>query len=161
MKSISKFFFITICFVVIQTYGMDKDKGSLSIIKLAQSVSNGATKTISGPLLSGLAVAGWYSITNNSRPGICDSNTYKNPQVIYPILGGIVGKTIKNTIDQQSYDQLPRPLQLVLSNPFLCVYTTLHIALNYKDITKNPLPYIGETALLATHLLAQYETKKN
>ncbi len=153
-----KIVLLTSCLLLsISLQAMNKKSGGLSLSTNASAISDGIGNMLSDPstLTSSLCTIAWHSINNNARSGFFDSNTLKDPHVMYSIAGGIIGKTIKSTITHESFKKLPSPIQVVIANPFLSTYVGLHCYFKYNEIKNNPLPYLGEIGLLGVHFLSK------
>lgn len=158
MNKHCKLVLLTSCLLVsISLKAMKKQSGELSLSNNVHAISNGVSTMLSDPstLTSSVCTIGWHSITNNSKSGFFDTSALKDPHVIYSIAGGIVGKTIKHTITHESFRKLPSPIQVVLANPFLSTYVGLHCYFRYNEFKNNPVPFIGEAALLGIHFLSR------
>jgi len=134
-----------------------KGSGELSLSTNFRAISDGVSSVLSDPstVASSAILVGWHSVTNNAKSGIFDSNAVRDPQVIYSLAGGIIGKTIKSTITKESYNKLYSPFKLILSHPFLSTYVGLHCYFRFNEIKNNPGPCIAEAALLGVHFFAK------
>lgn len=153
---LSAILFLTTCSTKAMQWRSQKS-GELSLTRSARAIGDGIQSMLSDPatLTSSACLVGWHVATTKAKTGFFDANTYKEPQVIYSLVGGVVGKTIRSTINVDSYEKLPSPIRVVLSNPFLTTYIGLHCYYRFKEFKNNPLPIVAETGLLAVHLLSR------
>ena len=150
--------FCSLFLVISSSYGMKKGdhSGTMSLSANARSICNGIDNVLesSGPLNSSLFLMGWNSA--NSRHGIFDASSLKDPHVAGTIVGGIIGTAVHAIVTEESLNKtspIIRPVvKVAAKHPFLVAYTGLHAWYRWHEIKNNPWPFLAETSLIALHL---------
>lgn len=163
MKNIVKIMAV-LCFLANQTavamkFTFSRDpSGKLPVAQNIRAITGGINKTLKDvrTLTNPIAVVAWDNFKHNKLgSNVFDSNTLKQRYIACSIIGGFVGKTLKNIIgeDQINYylSGPLKPFRVAFKSPFLTAYVACECIFRFNEIKKNPFPFLAEVGLLGVN----------
>lgn len=129
--------------------------GNLPVAQNIRAITGGINETLKDvrTLTDPIAVVVWDNFKHNKLGhNVFDSNTLKQRHIACSIIGGFIGKTLKNIIgeDQINYylSGPLKPLRVAFKSPFLAAYVGCECIFRFNEIKKNPFPFLAEVGLL-------------
>lgn len=138
------------------TFGRDST-GKLPVAQNIRAITGGINETLADfrTLADPIAVVAWDNLKHKGLGNVFDSNILKQPHIACSIIGGFVGKTLKNIIGEEQINYYLggpfKPLRGILKAPFLATYIGCELIFRRHEIFNNPLTFTAEVGLLVVN----------